>query len=295
MGVRFRLFAEYHQYMKEVNQRRYRYLLDRHKTLVKQLKEFSTPNILELDKKISKTNVTLREIVIQIRDHSDGRRLFASIDEKYQSSSDFVATFRPDKTSMAKEFLESLPTYVMHVYPGADLSGTFTIDAIESATMEKYDPETQQFTTQEDNDLRETMEFDRDDDSFEFLNEHMDPEVVAKFNVEFDASAIHNDNEKIKGGSRLFDFSGEQDAITTAASLGNSQVSFQATSRYTFDKDACSSSITSNSSQSKEKTIEDLESILLETENALKKARSPNIAPSDMNVTKKSTEDADGK
>jgi len=157
LGVRFRLFAEYHQYMKEVNQRRYRYLLDCHKTLVKQLKEYSTPNILELDKKISKTNVTLREIVIQIRDHSDGRRLFASINEKYQSSSDVVATFHPDKTSMAKEFLESLPTYVMHVYPSADLSGTFTIDAIESATMEEYDPDTQQFTTQEDNDLRETM------------------------------------------------------------------------------------------------------------------------------------------
>jgi len=34
----------------------------------------------------------------------------------------------------------------------------------------------------------------------------MDPEVVADFNVEFDSSAIHNENEKIKGGSHLFDF-----------------------------------------------------------------------------------------
>jgi len=296
LGVRFRLFAEYHQYMKEINQKRYRYLLDHHKTLIKQLKEFSTPNVLELDKKIPKTNVTLREVVIQIRDHTDERRLFASIDEKYNSSSDFVAIFRPDKTSMAKEFLESLPTYVLRMYPSADLSGIFTIDAIESVEMEQYDPTTQQFTTQEDNDLRETMEYDRDDDSFEFLNEHMDPEVIAQFNVEFDVGAlISNDDEKIKGGSRLFDFSGEQDTITTAASLGNtSQVSFNGASRHVFDQEACSSSITSTSSHSKDKQIDEMEKLLQETEKSLKNSKSVK-ATSVTNVQSKSSEVAENK
>ena len=72
---------------------------------------------------------------------------------------------------MAKEYLESLPTYVKYKYPDADLSGTFTIDAIEASQFETYDPITQQFTTQEDNDLRDTIALDKDDESFEFLNE----------------------------------------------------------------------------------------------------------------------------
>jgi len=117
--------------------------LDRHRTLQKQLKETTTSTILELDKKIKNTDVTLREIVVQIRDQTDERRLFASIDEKYQSNSDFVATFRPDKTSMAKDFIESLPTYVKYLYPTADIYGIFTIDAVEAAEYEEYDPATQ--------------------------------------------------------------------------------------------------------------------------------------------------------
>jgi len=290
LGVRYRLFAEHHQYMKELNKRRYRYLLDRHKTLIKQLKEFSTSTILELDKKIPNTKVTLREAVIDIRDIIDNRRVFASIDEKYQSMSDFVATFRPDKTSKAKEFIESLPTYIKHLYPHADLSGIFTIDAIEAADFEEYNPENQQFTTQEDNDLKDEVEFDRDDESFEFLNEKMDPEILAQLDIEFDSSALHRDDSKIRGGSRLFDFSGEQDTVTTGASIGNtSQVSFQGAYRHMFDKDACTSSITASSTSSdmeKQKRIQDLEGLLKKAEEELTRAKGEK-ASLESNVTEK--------
>jgi len=289
LGVRFRIFSEYHQYMKEINQRRYRYLLDRHKTLLKQLKETTTSTILELDKKIKNTNVTLREIVVQIRDKSDERRVFASIDERYQSNSDFVATFRPDKTSMAKDFIESLPTYVKYIYPNADIYGIFTIDAVEAAEFEEYNPVTQQFTTQEDKDLRETVEFDKDDDSFEFLNDTMDPEIVAQLNLEFDTNEMIKEDTKIKGGSRLFDFTGEQDTVTTGASIANtSQVSFSGESRHTYDKGACSSSITSVSTPNKDTQITELEALLKQTEDALKKAKN-DTATLSTNVTSEST------
>jgi len=289
LGVRFRIFSEYHQYMKEINQRRYRYLLDRHKTLLKQLKETTTSTILELDKKIKNTTVTLREIVVQIRDKSDERRVFASIDERYQSNSDFVATFRPDKTSMAKDFIESLPTYVKYIYPNADIYGIFTIDAVESAEFEEYNPVTQQFTTQEDKDLRETVEFDKDDDSFEFLNDTMDPDIAAQLNLEFDTNEMIKEDTKIKGGSRLFDFTGEQDTVTTGASLANtSQVSFSGESRHTYDRGACSSSITSVSTPSKDTQITELEALLKQTEDALKKAKN-DTATLSTNVTSEST------
>jgi len=120
----------------------------------------------------------------------------------------------------------------------------------------------------------------------------MDPDVVAQLNLEFDTNVMMEENTKLRGGSRLFDFTGDQDTITTGASLANtSQVSFSGESRHTYDKEACSSSITSASSINKEKRVGDLEELLQKTEAALEKAKK-DAASSSTNVTSESTDDA---
>jgi len=91
LGVRFRLCDEYSQYMKETSRIKYTYMRDKHKTLCKEMRQVETETIINLDRKIGDTKLTLRDIVLSIRDKTDTRRVFNLIDQKYNNPTTYVA------------------------------------------------------------------------------------------------------------------------------------------------------------------------------------------------------------
>ena len=136
LRVKFRLCDEFIQHMKESSKLKYNYLFDKHKTLSNEMRQVETVSILNLDRKIGDSKQTLRDIIIDIRDKTDGRRIFNSIDQKYNSPTTYIAQYRPDKAELAKAYLYSIATYVKFLFPHASLGRIFTIDALDEAAVE---------------------------------------------------------------------------------------------------------------------------------------------------------------
>jgi len=179
--------------------------------MMNQLAGCDCTQILELDKKLGSSSMTVRDIVVNLRDNSDNFRIFASIDEKWNSDMLHSATYRPDKVTKSYDFIKSLATYVKYLLPDVSLKRIFTFDAIEKAKSETYHPETQTFTTRDDTELDDEIQADVDDDSFGFLE--IDEEVQDPF--EFDVKV------DLVGGNSVWNFQGDDETVsTTAGSTG---------------------------------------------------------------------------
>ena len=234
LGVRFKLVDEYNQYMKDTSKVKYKYMFDKHKTLQKEMRQMETSAILNLDRKIGSTKFTLRDVVNNIRDKTDNRRVFNSIDQKYNNPAVYVVQYRPDKGDLAKAHISSLVTYVRHLYPEASLSKIFTIDAIDESEVEKYYPNTQTFLTQEDIDFDAVIQEDLDDDSFEYLNVNN----INPFEIQLP--------EKLKGGEKLYNLNGDEDTASTMPAQ-SSTISFTNASVHLYDTKSLVSEISSMS------------------------------------------------
>ena len=214
LGLRFRVVDEFFMQMKDSNKQKYRYCKDRHASFLKNIGKADCSQILSLDKKIKigeSKSTTLRYMLLSIKDNEDDRRIFASVDAKYNSDDKYVVTFRPDKTAKAMGYIDSLSTYVMHKFPDISFEKILTIDSIEQSKYERYDPQTQMFTTEEDIDLDVEIQADIDDDSFEYLNDSS--KICNPF--EFD------DSIKLVGNPKMWNLTGEDDTVSamTASSV----------------------------------------------------------------------------
>ena len=215
LGLRFRVVDEFFVQMKDSTRQKYRYCKDRHASFLKNLGRSDCSQILNLDKKIKlpttdNKTTTLRHIILSIKDNVDDRRIFATVDEKYNSDDLHVLTFRPDKSTKANGFVDSLSTYILNTFPTLSFDGILTIDSLEQAKYEKYDPDTQAFTTEDDIDLDMEIQADLDDDSFEYLN---DDNITNPYEFE--------NTEKLVGKPKMWNLSGEEDTVSamTASSV----------------------------------------------------------------------------
>ena len=228
LGLRFRVVDEFFIQMKDSTKQKYRYCKDRQSSFLKNLGKSDCSQILNLDKKIKISDdksTTLRYIILSIKDVIDNRRIFATVDEKYNSDDLHVLSFRPDKATKANGFVDSLSTYVIHTFPNVSFEGILTIDSLEQAKYEKFDPSTQTFTTEDDIDLDMEIQADLDDDSFEYLND----DTIAN-PYEFEGT------EKLVGSPKMWNLSGEDD---TVSAMTASSVSFTNESTcMVFDSDA---------------------------------------------------------
>lgn len=235
MGIRFRLVDQFHQYMKDSTKIKYNYMLDKHKNLTKGLKRFEISSILNLDRRIGSSKMTLRDTVVNIRDNDDDRRIFSTIDTRYDRPDVHVAWYRPDKASKAEAFLESLCTYVKFLHPNVSLEKIFTISALEEAENAVFYPSTQTFLTQDDIDLDNEIQADLDDQSFEYLN----PEGINPFELKLP--------ERLPGGKKLFNLSGDDDTASTMPATSSS-LTFTDASVHLYDAKSVVSEMTSPSS-----------------------------------------------
>ena len=223
LGVRFRVMDQYTKYMKETTLVKYKYILDKHKTCMKELKRYESGKILNLDYRIGNTKLTLRDVVAQIRDKEDGRRIFNSIDARYDRPDIHVAMYRPDKAAKAEAFMDSLPTYLQHLFPDTSMSRIFTIEAMELAENSEYYPNTQTFLTQEDIELDKEIQMDWDDDSFEHLKTD---DSVNPFEITLPV--------KLPGGPKLYNFSGDDETASTIPAT-SSNLTFTNNSIHLYD------------------------------------------------------------
>ena len=220
-GSKFRVINEWWPYMTAPNQRKYRYMKDKHKYFLDQLGLCSSSQILEIDRKVPGTKATIRNILLDLRDRTDNHRVFNSIDIRWNSTSIYNITYRPDERGLAYMFCNSLPTYVRYLHPGKDLSRIFSLDALDKASEEVYHPSKQTFTTQEDLAMQIEVQNDADDDS-------MDWGDFSQLNLLEEDGNSDNEPEVELRNSRLFDLSGESESVST---IGNSvaSVTFQET------------------------------------------------------------------
>jgi len=250
LGVKFRLMADFTVHMKENNKEKHRYMVNKHRAFLSQIKRVTCTQVLSLDKKIKNTDTSIRQIVTDIRDNADEKKIFGSIDEHWSNPCGCTATYRPDKDSKAISFMKSLSTYVKHKFPKANLSGTFTLEAIAKAQAETFSENNQEFKTEEDDALLHEVESDLDDDSLDFLT--IDPDDLLRVRKEIEAKIP----ETIIGGEKLIDLQGENETLSTASNL--TSVSFtNRPSCFVFDDQKSASSINSETinSSSTEKEI----------------------------------------
>ena len=238
LGVRFRLVDEYHEYMSEPTKIKYRYMLDRHRTFVKEMKQISNDQVINADKRIGDSKMTVRDLVNNIRDSSDNKRIFASFDPKWNDPSIHIAVFRPDKSSKAGGFIKNLSAYVRHLYPNASLNRIFTIESISLAEETEFDPKTQTFLTQEQKDFDAEIQADLDDDSFDFLIPDSDPDYIA----------VDMDNIKLLGGEKLYNLTGDDDTASTHPT-SSSMISFSSNSIHHYDTESCADGSDPNQSK----------------------------------------------
>ena len=238
-GSRFRVMTEFWPCMTEKNKKKHRYMAQKHKYFLDQICDCINGQILEIDTKIPGTRLTLRDVILSIRDNRDGHRIFNSIDIKWKSNTQYILTFRPDKKSMTYKFLNSLSTYVVHHYPGSDLSRIFTLDAIGRGNTEYYNATTQSFTTMED--LATRRELQRDfDDSLDFL--------VLYDLQPLDMDEDDDDDQRpplTEVNKRLWDLSGDADTASTMTADTHSVA---------FDDEATAKSLASQPSTSTAKS-----------------------------------------
>lgn len=121
-GTKFRVINEYRSYMTEPNKRKYRYMKDRHKYFLDQLRFCSAAQPLDIDRRIPGTKETVRTALLDIRDKKNGHRVFRSIGIRWNSTSIYNMTYRPDKKSLAYMYCNSLSTYIHPKYTDSDLS-----------------------------------------------------------------------------------------------------------------------------------------------------------------------------
>jgi len=234
MQVRFRVMDEFHKYMKESTKQKYRYMVAKHTSLLAQLGQCECSQIVNLDKQIRNNKMTLRDVILNIRDKQDGHRIYASIDEKWNSDTMFVATYRPDKSNMAYDFMTSLSTYVKFLFPDSNLKRILTPQALDKANDESCNPSSQTFTTQDDIDLDREIQADLDDDSMEFAA----PDDLAN-PFEFD------DTVRLVGGDSVWDLNDDADTVSTNQPSGMGNVSFDSATCRMYDSSSCASSVNS--------------------------------------------------
>jgi len=237
LNVRFRVMDEYSKYMKETTKQKYRYMVSKHKCLLEQLGMCECNQILNPDLPVGTSRMTLRDIILNIRDKKDGHRIFASIDEKWNSDTMFIATYRPDKSTMAYDFIRSISTYARYLFPNASFKRILTHEAINKSETETYNPSSQTFTTEEDLELDKEIQADLDDDSFDFAK----PDDL---NNPFD----FEDSIKLVGGESVWDLNGEEDTVSTNMPNGMGNVSFDSATCRFYDPESCSSSVQSSAS-----------------------------------------------
>jgi len=241
LNVRFRVMDEFSRYMKESTKQKYRYMVSKHTSLLAQLGVCECTQILNLDKRIGTSQMTLRDVILNVRDKTDGYRVFGSIDEKWNSDTIFVATYRPDKSTLTYDFVRSLSTYVAYLFPETSLKRILTPQAIDKAKDEQYNPASQSFTTQEDIDLDREIQADLDDDSMNFAapDDLTDP-------FQFDESI------RLVGGDSVWDLNGDEDTVSTHQPNGMGNVSFDSAVCRMYDTNSCASSVNSTNSRAKE-------------------------------------------
>ena len=157
---------------------------------------------------------------MSITDKKDGKRIFNSIDASWRNKTDFTITFRPDKCEIAYEFRNSIATYIQHLFPEDDLTTVLTYEALVQAQEESYDPETQQFTTKNDEEIAEQYN--------EFLEDDFN-EWIELPDEDINMPQVTITNKPIVGAKKLFDLSGENDTVSTFLpdnASTNSAVSF---------------------------------------------------------------------
>lgn len=130
-GTKFRVINEFWPYMTEPNKRKYRYMKDKRKYVLEQIGLCSTAQPLDVERRIPGTKSTIRTALLDILDKADNHRVFHSIDIRWNSTSIYNVTHRPDKKSLANVYCNSLSTYIHHLFPEADLSKVFTLNAID--------------------------------------------------------------------------------------------------------------------------------------------------------------------
>jgi len=235
LGVKYRVMDEFNQYMKPTAKQKYRYMVTKHKAMMKQLAMCDCTQIINLDKKIGSSTMTVRDIIVNIRDSEDNYRIFASVDEKWNSDTLFTATYRPDKATKAYDFMRSLATYVQFLFPEASLKRIFTLDAIEKAKSEKYHQQTQTFITQDDNELDREIQADIDDDSMGFLE--IEDDLDNPFEID--------ESIKLVGGNSVWNFQGDDETVSTAAGSAGG-ISFNSAHMRYYDTKSCASSVASS-------------------------------------------------
>ena len=176
--------------------------------------KYENSQILSLDTRIPSSNQTLRQVVLSLKDQDDGRRIFNSIDLRWDSSTIYVLTFRPDKRCLAYQYSNSLPTYVRYLHPTSDLSHIFTMEAIERTNEETYHPDLQRFTTAEDITKQREIDDDYDDDSMDYVEY---PEYSPAPSLPTKTAPLND---------RLFDLTGDAETVSTMAN-DNLSVTFQ--------------------------------------------------------------------
>ena len=234
MHVRFRVMDEYNKFMKESTKQKYRYMVAKHTSLLAQLGQCECSQIVNLDRQISGSKMTLRDVILNVRDKQDGHRIFGSIDEKWNSDTLFIATYRPDKSTKAYDFVRSLSTYVKYLFPDGNFKRILTPQAIDKANDESYNPSSQTFTTQDDIDLDKEIQADLDDDSMDFA---APDDLTNPF--EFD------DSVRLVGGDSVWDLNGDADTVSTNQPSGMGNVSFDSATCRMYDSSSCASSVSS--------------------------------------------------
>ena len=249
LGVKFRLMSDFHIHMKDSNKERHRYMVNKHKAFQTQMKEASCYQFVSIDKKIRGTNTTTRELITSLRDSIDGRRIFGSVDEHWRNSLEYTVTYRPDKEAKAYAFLKSFSTYAMHKFPQASLGGTFSVEAIAKSHNETFNPNTQEFVTEDDEALCLDVNSDMDDDSLDFLE--IDEATMNAVRLEIAA-----DHPVLVGGESTMDLQGDEETASTASNLTPNSVCFQGISCYDYDENSAAN-MSSVTSQTVNSTITD--------------------------------------
>jgi len=230
--------------MKETTKQKYRYMVSKHKCLLNQLGMCECNQIMNPDVPIGSSRMTLRDLILNIRDKKDGHRVFASLDEKWNSDTLFMATYRPDKSTMAYDFIRSISTYAKYLFPNDNFKRILTHEAINKSETETYNPSSQTFTTEEDIELDKEIQADLDDDSFDFAKPD---DLHNPFDFE--------DTIKLVGGESVWDLNGDEDTVSTNMPNGMGNVSFDSAKCRYYDPESCSSSIQSTSSNNNKSSM----------------------------------------
>mgnify|MGYP007024878187 CR=1 FL=1 len=136
--------------------------------------------------------------------------------------------------------------------------------------MGKYDPNTESFETVEDVEMLQEVQSDLDDDSLDFLEFDEDEMKSVKLEIASNHPIYNKYTEKI------IDVNGEDETKIIISNFTNSLgVSFAQDKCYVYDDEITTSSLSSNS---KKKTIQDLERQIESTRKTLNDTKAASIS-----------------